>query len=66
MKFYRDIFVVDKVCAENLQHKKTLFQEKTKTKKAIFMTLITLYGASENQNYAGVVDNQITADALFG
>lgn len=64
-KFCEGEFRVTKEYAERLMQKKHLFRERTKTRKAIFTTLITPYGAVEDNNYLSVVDNQLTMDALF-
>lgn len=65
MKFTNDEFVITKSYAEDLRRKKALFEEKTKTKKAIFMTLITPFGAKENSYFQEVISHQLTLDALF-
>ncbi len=65
MKFHNSTFTVTKTYAKELLRKQVLFAEKTKTKKALFTTLITPYGAKENANYLEAVDNQINIDSLF-
>ena len=64
-KFCEGEFRVTKEYAERLQRKKQLFREKTKTRKALFTTLITPYGAIEDENYLSAVDNQLTINELF-
>lgn len=64
-KYYNDVFVISKEYAKKLRHKKQIFIEKTKTKKAIFMTLITTYGAKQNEYFSELIDNQLTVDDLF-
>jgi hypothetical protein len=64
-KFCEGEFTVTKEYAARLQRKKELFKEKTGTKKAIFTTLITPYGAVVDANYLAAVDNQLTIDDLF-
>ena len=49
----------------NLQRKRQVFLEQTKTNKVLFVTMVTCFGVKENDNYRQVVDNQITMDALF-
>jgi len=49
----------------NLERKRQVFLEQTKTKKALFVTMVTCFGVKENDSYRQVVDNQITMDALF-
>ena len=48
-----------------ISKKKDLFAQKSKTKKTIFITLITSYGCRENANYHSVVNNQLTLKDLF-
>jgi len=35
------------------------------TKKQIFLTLISVFGLVENKNSMGLVDTELTLDALF-
>jgi AAA+ ATPase superfamily predicted ATPase len=65
IKFYNSSFLISKTYAENLRYKKICFQEQTKTKKSLFITLITTYGTTINQHYLASVDNQLTMDVLF-
>lgn len=64
MKFSINKFVIDKKYAEILRNKLGFFRQKTKTRKALFLTLITTYGIAPNQ-YAGMVRNALTMDVLF-
>ena len=43
----------------------TLRLEQTKTKKALFVTMVTCFGVKENDSFRQVLENQITMDALF-
>ena len=65
IKFCNSVFTITESYAENLGYKKTCFQEQTKTKKSLFTTLITSYGALTNPHYLSAVDNQLTMDVLF-
>ncbi len=65
MKFSEGEFSLDKSYAMSLIHKKDLFRQVTETKKMLFTTLITTYGAKENAQYFSSVDAQLTMDALF-
>ena len=65
MKFCNKEFVMSRQEAEALERKKAVFVEQTKTKKAIFITLITPYGAVENMHYLSCVHNQLSLDDLF-
>lgn len=65
IKFCNSIFNVDQEYAKNLQYKKSCFQQQTNTKKSLFTTLLTTYGANMNQHYLSSVDNQLNMDILF-
>ncbi|MCP5506218.1 MAG: AAA family ATPase [Chlamydiales bacterium] len=65
MKFVNDEFVITKSYAEQLRRKRSLFEERTRTKKAIFMTLITPFGAKENGYLQEMISHQLTLDTLF-
>ena len=65
MKFHNEIFEMQKTYAEELRRKKSLFRERTKTRKALFTTLITSYGANKNSAYLSIIDNQISSEELF-
>ncbi len=56
---------ITKEYAEKLRWKKECFRNVTGTRKSLFTTLITSYGAIENAQYASAVDNQITMNAQF-
>jgi len=65
IKFVNEIFSIDKDYAVQLRSKKNIFIEKTKSKKSVFLTLITPYGAKKNATGLGVVDVELTMDDLF-
>lgn len=65
MKFYQGEFTVDKSYAEELRQKIEVFREKTKTRKTIFLTMITTYGVKENSHSMDIVQNILTMDTLF-
>lgn len=65
IKFCNAPFQVSKSYAQELQSKKEIFRTTTRTKKALFTTLVTPYGASPNPAYLSAVDNQIIIDELF-
>ena len=65
IKFYESEVEIDKSYATILRRKKTLFKEKTGTRKTLFTTLITPYGVKKNTLYFDAVDLSITMDALF-
>jgi hypothetical protein len=65
IKFSIKEFVIDKKYAEELKQKRWTFLENTKTKKSVFVTMLTTFGVKENEYYVGKVQNQINMDALF-
>ena len=65
IKFYNSTYALTAADAATIERKKAVFREKTRTKKAIFTTLITPYGVKENEHYLRCIDNQMTLDALF-
>lgn len=65
IKFHKTEWVLNKKDAENLEKRKEVFQAQTKTKKTLFNTLITSYGAQKNSQYIRVVDQQLTMNDLF-
>lgn len=64
-KFYNEPLTITKVMAQNLQNKLSIFKQKNKVTKNIFVTMITTYGVIKNENALSVVTNYIELDALF-
>ena len=56
---------MDKKYATELKTKRFVFLEKTKTKKSVFITLLTALGATTNEHYLSTVQNQLTMNVLF-
>ena len=65
IKFYNDILTLTKKSAEKLREKRTIFKQITKTKKHIFIVLITTYGLNHNQHSSGLIDNILDMNDLF-
>ena len=65
IKFTDTIFEIDKAYADNLRKKRDIFKATTKTKKSVFITMITTYGIVQNKHSIGLVQNDINLDALF-
>ncbi|HFB99860.1 MAG TPA: hypothetical protein ENJ53_03550 [Phaeodactylibacter sp.] len=65
MKFYKDEFTLSKSYAQDLRSKINVFRKVTKTKKQIFLTLITTFGIHPNQNSVGLIDKTLDMDSLF-
>ena len=64
MKFYDAEFVISKEYARQLRQKREVFRSATKTRKHIFMTMISPYGVMPNE-HSGLIDQSFSADILF-
>jgi uncharacterized protein len=65
MKFCDNIYQLSKTQAAHLLQKVQVYKSVTKTKKNIFVTLITPYGAKQNEHVLSVITNNITINDLF-
>lgn len=65
IKFHNKEFEMTKEYAYQLREKAFTFKEKIKSKKAIFITMLTAYGAKKNEHYLSIVTNQLLIDDLF-
>jgi hypothetical protein len=65
MKFSEKEFVITKSIAENLRKKRMELSRSIKSRKNIFVTLITSYGVKENEHSRSVMSNQLLMDVLF-
>ena len=65
MKFSGDEFVIDKTYAMELDRKVNVFRTETGTKKTLFLTMITTYGAKRNEHYLGRIQTEVLMDDLF-
>ena len=64
MKFAKGEFTITKKIDENIRHKRSTFQEETKTNHAIHVTMITTYGVKHNL-YWGQIQSEVTVNDLF-
>ena len=64
MKFCEGMFNVDVQCDESLRRKREVFVQKTGTRKAVHLTLITTNGLAGTK-YRGVFQSVITLNDLF-
>ncbi len=64
MKFYDGAYTLTDETVKALQEKRNIFQEKTKTKKQLFITLIAADGVADNK-YNMLIDKHLDASALF-
>ena len=65
MKFCNSEFAIDKLYYLNLKNKIAALQQDTKTRKNIFVTLITTYGIKENEYSKELVHSHLEMDTLF-
>ena len=65
LKFYDTLFEMTKKYADAMQYKANMFKEKTKTKKNIFITLLTANGVKKNEYYLSVITNELKIEDLF-
>jgi AAA+ ATPase superfamily predicted ATPase len=66
IKFNNKEFLITSDYAEQLVQKKLIFQKMTKSKKTLFMTMITSYGVAKNDYFRQVIDGgEITIEDLF-
>jgi len=65
LKFYNDSFMLTKNYAKKLRLKRRVFTTISKTKKQIFISLITTFGLSPNKHSIGLIDNSLDIDVLF-
>lgn len=64
-KFSLDTFTIDKDYSEKLRAKIATFKTATKTKKSVFLTMITTYGVEKNKYSNLLIQNEVTMDDLF-
>ena len=65
IKFSINPYLIDKKYAEELRNKIGTFKEQSKTKKSIFLTMITSFGLQKNEYSTSLVQNSLTFDDLF-
>ncbi|KQM63976.1 ATPase [Pedobacter sp. Leaf216] len=65
VKFALAPFEITKSYEKELNNKLKVFQYQTKTRKALFLTMITTYGVANSDRYPGLVQKEITMDVLF-
>ncbi|MEM6321083.1 MAG: ATP-binding protein [Bacteroidota bacterium] len=65
MKFSMEPYTITKAYANQLRQKMAIFRAAAKTKKALYLTMITTYGLNKNMHSMGLVQNDLTMDVLF-
>ena len=64
MKFSNDTYQIDNEEDKNLRRRQSVFQQVTKTRKAIHTTMITTYGVAHNA-YWNNIQSEVKMDDLF-
>jgi uncharacterized protein len=65
LKFSDYPFVIDKKYAAELEQKIQVFKQRSKTRKAVFLTLVTASGLEQNSYATSLVTNHIQLNQLF-
>lgn len=65
IKYSIDPYEITKSYADSLRNKLSAFRSESKTRKTIFLAMISTFGIKENKHSLGLVQNNITMDALF-
>lgn len=65
IKFHNSAYEITKTYAAQLHQKITAFKVQTRTRKNVFLTMLTVFGVKKNKYYLGVVTNQILIEELF-
>ena len=65
VKFHDKEFVISKNYEQELREKVAIFREQTRTRKSIFVTMLSAFGVKKNEHYLSVVTNQLLIDDLF-
>jgi len=65
IKYTDDPFIIDKQYAETLAKKLDVFKNKTKTKKQLFVVLISANGLKKNQYSNQLISGLVTLEDLF-
>ncbi|CAN5659785.1 hypothetical protein BH11BAC5_BH11BAC5_31530 [soil metagenome] len=65
IKFSINPFIITKAYSMQLDNKVKIFRERTNTRKALFLTMVTTNGVKNSDNYTGLIQKEITMEALF-
>ena len=65
MKFSTDAYEVTKEYAKELDNKLSSFRSNTHTRKTLFLTMVTTHGVKNPQKFPGLIQNEISMEALF-
>ena len=64
IKYSQEPFIITSKYNLELMQKQAVFKRETKTKKAVFLSMLTTYGLKENEN-SGIVQNDLSMECLF-
>lgn len=64
-KFYNDPFYISKDLAMNIRKKRSAFTHFSKSKKQVFITVVSPLGIIPNKESIGLVDNEVIGEELF-
>jgi len=65
IKFSNNLYTITSAYAKNLKNKMSAFKHFTKSKKALFPTMITTFGTNENIHSRELIQQEIKMDVLF-
>lgn len=65
VKFYNKEYEVSEAYGRQLLDKATIFLERTRLKKNVFITMLTVFGVKKNEHYLTAVTNQLLIEDLF-
>lgn len=65
VKYSINPYTITKSYAENLRNKIGTFRSETKTRKSLFLTMITTYGLERNNHSHSLVQNAFSMDVFF-
>jgi AAA+ ATPase superfamily predicted ATPase len=65
IKFVDSMFTIDKTYYQNLKNKLIEFKKTTKTRKNIYLTMITSYGLNQNKYSNELIDADFDMNCLF-
>ncbi len=65
IKYYQDPIYLTKLDAMALQTKLAIFRQATKTRKQLFISMISANGIASNKNSDGLLAHNLTVDDLF-
>lgn len=65
IKYYDGPYEITKGYVAQLQEKVAVFKQSTRTKKNLFVTLLTVFGTKKNEHYLSNITNEIVIEDLF-